>query len=549
MYGEELTDDQYSLDEADKTLLGDISAPQPEVPVEGNPVPEDVLPEAGAEPTMEGPEAPLNLDDVAATPSPVPTAAVDGPAIAPVPPATSEDIERKQGELNKESALINQGVAERNAAAATEHGEDERLAYADFLGRRKQSQDDLDSKIAQFDKAKITNPRDNITNKQRLSVIFGGLGAALTSAGGGSAHNEQLGALQKKWEDDVELQKANIGLMKDRVVMARARVNDADDARATLRREADAHLLSQYNVAIKQGEAQLKRLGVPQAEVDTDRRLATLRAARAEALLKAQKANDEHAIAKARVRYLNQGGSRITINAGKEARAERREDRADTREERQDASDVMKEVNESLKDFKAKNGIRDNILHAKQGLDLIGKDPKNPGNWVHLVDAMVRSNTGKAVIMSQYQLFMGHTAPSNPEEAIEQFRAKFTSGLPSAEQQKNILGSARGIIGGLQKEAKEIHDNFRETYDNDSRLKANPRAWEAYNRVNKTTFGVLPGYENEHSKPAAAKPAAVTVIGEDEKLSLAKEAIKPNSGATQAQRAKAAEYIKGRLKK
>jgi hypothetical protein len=101
---------------------------------------------------------------------------------------------------------------------------------------------------------------------------------------------------------------------------------------------------------------------------------------------------------------------------------------------------------------------------------------------------------------------MGHSAPANAEEALAQFRAKYTGGVPSPEQQKNILTSAHGILGQLQNEAKEVHDNLRENYDEDSRLRSNPRAWEAYNRLNQNTFGVLPGYE----KASKAKPAAAS---------------------------------------
>jgi hypothetical protein len=296
----EFSDEEYGLEQEDKDLLASLSGAAPEV--ETAP---PLLDEPDAAPVMEGPQLDPTqelpggvLDQVAETPSPVPD--------EPLTPATSEATIRKQGGLEKEQAQANIDVAQQQSEFATQHNMDLRLAHADYLERRQRAEQDLDRKVKELDAAKVTDPRSQDKWKNRIAVVFGALGA-----GGGT--NQGLEAVQKKWHDDTERQKVNIGLLQDRVTQARTGVKDADEGRRQLTDAANAQLISNYNTAIKQGELQLKKLGIPAAEIAQDQRLQKLQAGKAAAVQLARKQQDEHELAQARIRLM-------AAQAGKAAR-------------------------------------------------------------------------------------------------------------------------------------------------------------------------------------------------------------------------------------
>jgi hypothetical protein len=150
------------------------------------------------------------------------------------------------------------------------------------------------------------------------------------------------------------------------------------------------------------------------------------------------------------------------------------------------------------------------LEHGQRGIDLVEQNPNNGANWVHLIDAMIKSNTGRGAIMSQYQTLMGHTAGSNdtPEQVLEHFR----SGLPSEKQRAAILNSAKQINNELRGSAKEFYDNFRR-YDQDPAVLRNPVVKEGYVRRERDTFGTLPGYGQQEQKQSAKPPTMTAPNG------------------------------------
>ncbi|HKV12611.1 MAG TPA: hypothetical protein VJ725_30985, partial [Thermoanaerobaculia bacterium] len=300
---EDYTEDEDVLDSiADPGVTG------------GSPVPDDL--DVPPSPVFEGPEAPINLDQIAATPSPVPAPAV--PQVAQGVPSKlgTEDTIQRQGELDIQRAEADAASAEQQAQAAGEKDETARLAYADYLDRRKASEERLDALTKQFQEAKITNPRERTPKwKSSLSVIFGALGGGLAKDGS----NVGLDVLKQKWKEDLDLQKANIDALKDKVIMARTGLKDVDEGRAQMQLAADAAYIARLNSAIKQGELQMKKLGVSQAAIETDKRLAALKADRAEAIMKARKAKDDHDLAQARAYYYRHGGAGQGAGAGTNA--------------------------------------------------------------------------------------------------------------------------------------------------------------------------------------------------------------------------------------
>lgn len=294
--------DYDKLDEEDSVPTPEAVSSSLDTPVEGPQQFEQ--PEAPGD-GLNGPDVQASLDDFV---PPVPAEAVE-PEAAPATTPGAFDVAKRQGVEDVEKAKIESQTADRVAEEAKQADMDSRLAQADYLEKRQQLEGDLDAKIKAFSNAKFT-PHAAPGWKGKLAVIFGGLGAAYRSAGGGDSHNAGVDALQKKWHDEAELQKANIGLLKDQAVMARTRLADADEGRRMLSRDADARLIAKYNLAIKQGESQLKARGVPQAQINADGRIVSLRQAQAAAVAKARAADDAHALNQARINALNAKAAR-----------------------------------------------------------------------------------------------------------------------------------------------------------------------------------------------------------------------------------------------
>jgi hypothetical protein len=530
----------------------DIPAP------EAIPVPEDVPVEGPQQfeqppapaPGAPGPDVQAGIDDFV---PPVPAEApgnIGAPAPlpgGPPPPGTvappadmGMDIAKRQGEIDKQKAAVGADEADKQAAIAQERADDERLAHADYLERRTAAQDRLAQRIQDYEeRGKIVDPRVHTDmTKARLSVIFGGLGAAFRSAGGGSSKNEALEQLQTKWADDLDRQKANIGVLKDSVAMARAGVKDVDDARAELNAAANAKTLAQYNGAIRQGEKQLKDLGMDQATIDGDARIQSLLAGRRALAAKAQKEQDEHDLAQAKAKlYLRKagvGGGAGGISA-KEQRARDKEARDEQHAQTTDAAPTIKEMNEAVKEFTAKGGVKEAITHGARAISVVEKDPNNNTNWTNLIDSMIRSNTGRSAILSQYKLYTGH-ATGDVDLASQYFHKLADGGLSDA-QKKTILGAAKGSLGQLQSDAKDFFDNFRGTYDQDPRI-SNPKVAEHYKALERTTFGTLPGYQKPSAPAAAPAPG-----GSDPRLALARKAL-TDPAASPTEKAQAAKIIK-----
>jgi hypothetical protein len=288
----------------DEPIEGPQQFEEPPQPTPGAPGPEASIErtELGYAPPVPS-EAPGNIG--APAPLPGQTAATGAPTPVNTKPENAADlpmdIAKKEGEIDKKKAEIESKNADKAAELAQQKDEDDRLAYADYQERRKAASENLDDKISKFEAANVlTNPRDKVSVKSRLSVIFGGLGAALSAAGGGDPTNHALAQLEKKWDDETAFQKAKIGAAKDSVVMARTGLQDVDEARHEMVTQANAKHIATLNAAIAQGEAQLKGVGMSQADVDADSRIAKLKASRAALAIQAQKDADAHALSGAR---------------------------------------------------------------------------------------------------------------------------------------------------------------------------------------------------------------------------------------------------------
>ncbi len=446
---------------------------------------------------------------------------------------------RKQGGVDRQKAEADIAKADRDAQIAQQRDEDQRLIDADFQERRAAAQQRLDAATSKFEQeSHLVDPRlrPGEMTKARLSVIFGGLGAAQRSAGGGSSTNEALQQIQKKWDDDTARQKANIDTMHDKVLLARTGLKDVDEARSALTAAADARALAQYNAAIKFGEAKLKRLGIPQAEIDTDQRLLTLKAARAQAALKAQEEQDKHNLVQARIALL-----RHKAAGGSGGGPSRKEDEA-----------IQKQVSEYERRTEGKGiNVRGKVdtISGIQALRQQLRDAKESGDGGKMRAAAiaVQEKAGNLLSGGKTTNFQGHLieSPKTLQDTIQEQIGKFT-GNPTAG--KAYMKSLEDLLNTV--EGPHLEDVDRARQEDVDRL-LGPGGVARTEKAKANAMNLIASryraVRNPDGTPRYEEGKAGADPKGDDMLEQAKAAIKPNSGATPKQRANAAAYIKRRL--
>ena len=567
-------DSLYALEDEDRGLLDAVAADTPPSP-DASPVPdlpETAITEPPAPYIGEGPAAPVDLDAIATQAAPVPPEVGPGATKMPKDASLSPAAIDKQATLDKETATINAATAERTAQEAQHADENDRLAYADYLERRKAGEDALANATKAAQKAELVDPRSKTPGwRSALAVIFGGLGAGLSAAGGGDATNRGLQTLTKKWDDDLELQKANIGRLKDNVAMARTGLRDMDDARQAMRTEANARTLGRYNLAIKQGEAQLRKLGVPAADIAADQRLAALRAARAKVEAQAIKDNDEHNLAVAKAKWYGSksqrnakgGGAAGAARAGATADAsadvtqylidhpgdvpgaQRLAGNLAREGKLKDPAKVVRDANTATKETESQ---ATSAQQGKAGLRAVDEIRKL--NYVPTREDIQRWMTNQRVV---------YAAEGGGAKGAIFTGLQFIPGVPQSE------------VEGLSPDAQQYFANVRRLMEPLARAKSgaaiSATEWtNFYNQYGPNSKGGLAAAEAElrdrfkisgvagrkidgsAAPEGGGKPAKAErpQMSDDEKLTEAKAAIKKDSGATDAQKRNAAAYIKSR---
>lgn len=181
-----------------------------------------------------------------------------------------------------------------------------------------------------------------------------------------------------------------------------------------------------------------------------------------------------------------------------------------TGEARKDVTETNKEITDAAKPLQAKGGVLDLAMHSQAALDKLKKNADNPTEWVNAVDSMIRTNTGRAAILSQYKLYTGKA--SGTDDELRQFWAQFTGQALSPQKKANLMAALESSNAELRDEAHRAWENFRATYDQDPRVQGNPKIAAHYKAIERTTFGRTPGYGGATEKPAApAAPAAPAV--------------------------------------
>lgn len=452
-------------------------------------------PTAAPAPAVEGP-----------APPPGSIAEVDGSTTLPGPPPTVQEATRREYEAAAGVAkaradgaanVADQAkVQEKNDAAkaallkqqaAEQAAEDERQRKG--LDAATQERDRLRAEVRDF---KFHNYWDTRTTGQ---FIQAGLGMILGGISYDPNHVNQAvkivdTAISREWAQQQATLDKTIQTAKDagddvRELQSRYQF---ESGRLKLRQEAQLNALA--------AEAdRLASYSKNQAGVLTAQRIA----AEARVAAEQQGAAGLKEIANAHTQKLRDDLTRSeTFKNYAEARAaaERaRRDRGELtpKEQEAEAKTVYAQYQKGLEEIgDKKTGLAVKQHELDAAVSKVEKDPKNPLNWVALFDNMIRTNTGKAAIMSQYRLYAGHAAGSLDE--ANQFLAKMFSGRPSAKQQASALQAAKDSQAELYDEGGKANREFWDTANSDVRFQSNPKAANALRVLERMTFSKLHGY-------------------------------------------------------
>lgn len=528
--------------ELDEPVEGPANVAEPPIPTAVAPGPDVVEnawppPVPAAETNVNAPQVPITAPG--ATPPPA-------TAVSPAGQVTTGDqgvdLINRQREQDKEKAQAEADTAARDAEIARQRADDQRLIDADFAERRNTAMQRLDAATKQYEQnSTLVDPRQRPGEmvKARLATIFGGIGAGLTAAGGGSSKNEALATVLKKWDDDTARQKVNIDALHDKVVLARTGIKDVDEARAALTDAANARNLAEHNAALKFGEARLKRQGLNQAEIDADSRIQALKASRALAAAKAQKDLDAHNLNQAKIALLRHKAGAGGAGGGTSAKEE---------------NAVRKEISSYEQRTEGKTiNVRGKVDTVAGIQALRGELDKAvaSGDGTKMRDAAiaVQEKAGNLLSGGKTTNFQGHLieSPKTLQDMIQEKLGSIT-GNPTAG--KAYLNSLKELLNTVEGPHLEEIDKSRaedvERLVGPGGIARTPKAKEnALNLIKSRYKGVknpdgTPRYDEGKEAPKQAAP---------DLLEQAKAAIKPGSGATAVQRANAAKYIKSRLGK
>lgn len=202
--------------------------------------------------------------------------------------AAEKPIADQQQEIGEDNAQARQDAANGDVLAIQQQQRDQAALAAVHDEIRAKKQAALDDAIQAHAAATPgdfwASQPDGAQVHGAIAVALGQLGAGLQSMGGGNGHNAALDILNRRQDQFYALQKEKLDHTKDNVLMARAGVKDADEARQI----AQTTLGAKYILGLEATKAQLAQglaaQGKSQAEVDAalkkaglDEKIAALR--------------------------------------------------------------------------------------------------------------------------------------------------------------------------------------------------------------------------------------------------------------------------------
>jgi hypothetical protein len=127
---------------------------------------------------------------------------------------------------------------------------------------------------------------------------------------------------------------------------------------------------------------------------------------------------------------------------------------------------VLEEFRKNIEDVTRKGGTREGIDHMESALGNLREHPEVSTNWTNALDAAIRTNTGRAAIRAQYELYTGKAAGA--DDTAEQLWARMNGDQLSPTQKANLFGA---MIDSYNKET----DQYNGAYDTADEYKTDPR--------------------------------------------------------------------------
>ncbi len=425
-----------------------------------------------------------------------------------------------QGMVPQFDQMINQQQAQEQAAAAElantqrQGGVDQATALKEQQDKRNQLAGDLIKKQqevqahnaqldaidkANLDKAKNATIPDFWKDRtgalvgSTISVALAGIGAGLL----GSTNNEALKNIQHSVDTYFHNQKDRIDNLykyaeQTGKLNAQTRLNYAQD----LLNLKDQHSYVMQSAADHVQEVAAKSKGA--ADAATTNFLASK--------LGEQAIKDKQDVRELRSKILLQG-AQAEAARGSAAESNARAKQGGYLTPAQTIGMVTQLTGQFKHISDPKTGLAGHVRELGSKLKAVSDNPNNPENTVALVDSMIKSNTGKAAIMSQYNLYTGHAAGANdrPEQILEQFR----SGGMSKKQRDTIVQSAQQAYNQMTAEAGEANKQFHEAVAANPNLN-NPLAQGLVSQQERAIFGGFPNYGKQETvlAPGQQAPAA-----------------------------------------
>lgn len=146
---------------------------------------------------------------------------------------------------------------------------------------------------------------------------------------------------------------------------------------------------------------------------------------------------------------------------------------------------VVKELRGNTGDVSRKGGLQEQLDHQESTLSALRSHPENNTNWTNAVDAMIRSNTGRAAIIAQYKMYTGKAAGA--EDAVAQFKEWLSTGALSPEQKKSLYGA---MLDSRDETATVFNRDYdvANEYTTDPRVTSNPAVKLGVERTLHSTF-------------------------------------------------------------
>jgi hypothetical protein len=135
-----------------------------------------------------------------------------------------------------------------------------------------------------------------------------------------------------------------------------------------------------------------------------------------------------------------------------------------------------------------KEGIAARQRHLGESINQVQAQPHNPVAWTNFIDGMIRTNTGRAAIKAQYDLYTQHAGGA--AERFENWFESLKSGNPGEGIRNNLLGAGQAALGELAREGGEEKSKIR-AYETDPRVVNNPVARAKVKAMEHTAFGNL----------------------------------------------------------